>query len=215
MIINRNEALRYMGFGRNKPDERTLELMEECIDEVQKVMQPRCVHRRFDLQVDGDDNIYAGGLTFHSRNLARNLTGCSEIIFMAATLGNGVDMLMNRYTKLSIAKAAVLQAVGAAAIEAYCNDCQRGFEEELRRENLYLRPRFSPGYGDLSLTIQKDFLAVLSAYKTVGIILSDGGVMLPEKSVTAVMGISSENSRCHIEGCEACGKQDCEYRRQS
>lgn len=122
-------------------------------------------------------------------------------------------MLMNRYNKLSIAKAAVLQGVGAAAIEAYCNECQKALEEELKAEGLFLRPRFSPGYGDLPLTIQKEFLDVLAAYKTVGIILSDGGVMLPEKSVTAVMGISSENSRCHIEGCEICGKKDCAYRR--
>lgn len=213
MIIDRKEALRYMGLGRNTPDERTLDMMEECIRETEKVMQPRNVHRRFSLKVDDDDNISAGGLTFHSKNLAKNLTGCGEIIFFAATLGNGVDMLMNRYNKLSIARAAVLQGVGAAAIEAYCNECQKALEEELKAERLFLRPRFSPGYGDLPLTIQKEFLDVLAAYKTVGIILSDGGVMLPEKSVTAVMGISSENSRCHIEGCEICGKKDCAYRR--
>lgn len=213
MIIDRKEALRYMGFGRNTPDERTLDMMEECIREAEKVMQPRNVHRRFRLKVDENDNISAGGLTFHSKNLAKNLTGCGEIIFFAATLGNGVDMLMNRYNKLSIAKAAVLQGVGAAAIEAYCNECQRALEEELKAEGLFLRPRFSPGYGDLPLTIQGEFLDVLAAYKTVGIILSDGGVMLPEKSVTAVMGISGENSRCHIEGCEICGKKDCAYRR--
>lgn len=213
MIIDRKEALRYMGFGRNNPDERTLDMMEECIREAEKVMQPRNVHRRFRLKVDDNDNISAGGLTFHSKNLAKNLTGCGEIIFFAATLGNGVDMLMNRYNKLSIAKAAVLQGVGAAAIEAYCNECQRAIEEELKAEGLFLRPRFSPGYGDLPLTIQGEFLDVLAAYKTVGIILSDGGVMLPEKSVTAVMGISGENSRCHIEGCEICGKKDCAYRR--
>lgn len=213
MIIDRKEALRYMGFGRNTPDERTLDMMEECIRETEKVMQPRNVHRRFRLEVDDNDNISAGGLTFHSKNLAKNLTGCGEIIFFAATLGNGVDMLMNRYNKLSIAKAAVLQGVGAAAIEAYCNECQRALEEELKAEGLFLRPRFSPGYGDLPLTIQGEFLDVLAAYKTVGIILSDGGVMLPEKSVTAVMGISGENSRCHIEGCEICGKKDCAYRR--
>ncbi len=213
MIIDRKEALRYMGFGRNNPDERTLDMMEECIREAEKVMQPRNVYRRFRLKVDENDNISAGGLTFHSKNLAKNLTGCGEIIFFAATLGNGVDMLMNRYNKLSIAKAAVLQGVGAAAIETYCNECQQAIEEELKAEGLFLRPRFSPGYGDLPLTIQREFLDVLAAYKTVGIILSDGGVMLPEKSVTAVMGISSENSRCHIEGCEACAKRDCAYRR--
>ena len=215
MIIDRKEALRYMGFGRNTPDERTAAMMEECIREVEHTAQPRHIYRRFDLKVTDDDYIEAAGLRFHSRNLSKNLTGCSKIIFFAATLGNGVDMLMNRYNRLAISKAAVLQAVGAAAIEAYCNQCQKDIEDRLAGEKLYLRPRFSPGYGDLPLTIQPDFLRVIDASKTVGIILSDGGVMLPEKSVTAVMGISSENSRCHIEGCEICGKKDCAYRRES
>ncbi len=215
MIIDKKEALRYMGFGRNTPDERTVSMMEECIKEVEDIAQPRHIYRRFDLKITTDDYIEAAGLRFHSRNLSKNLTGCREIIFFAATLGNGVDMLMNRYSRLSISKAAVLQAVGAAAIEAYCNQCQKAIEQKLSGEGLYLRPRFSPGYGDLPLTIQPDFLRVIDAAKTVGIILSEGGVMLPEKSVTAVMGISSENSRCHIDGCEICGKKDCAYRRES
>ncbi len=215
MIIDRKEALRYMGFGKNDPDERTAALMEECIRETENTAQPRHVYRRFGLKVTEDDYIEAAGLRFHSRNLSKNLTGCGEIIFFAATLGNGVDMLMNRYARLSIAKAAVLQAVAAAAIEAYCNQCQKSIEEKLAGEGLYLRPRFSPGYGDLSIAVQPDFLAAIDASKTVGIVLSEGGVMLPEKSVTAVMGISGENSRCHIEGCEACPKKDCAYRRES
>ncbi len=213
MIIDIKEAQRYLGYGRNEPDAAVLALIDECTAAVRETAEPRHIQRRFELEVTPEGVIKAGGLELRSRNLARNLTGCGEIVFFAATLGNGPDMLMNRYSRLSISRAAVLQAVAAAAIEGYCNQCQRELEEELAGEGLYVRPRFSPGYGDLPLTVQPDFLRVLNAQKTVGIYLSDGGVMLPEKSVTAVMGLSRENSRCHIEGCELCGKKDCEYRR--
>ncbi len=212
MLIDFKEAARYLGYRQNEPDATVLELMEECADAVQKESEPKHIYRRFALEIT-DNVIKAGGLEMTSRNLSRNLTGCGEIIFFAATLGNGPDMLMNRYSRLSISKAAVLQAVAAAAIEGYCNECQRNIEESLDAENIYVRPRFSPGYGDLPLTLQPDFLRILDAPKTVGIYLSEGGVMLPEKSVTAVMGLSRENSRCHIDGCEACPKTDCAYRR--
>ena len=107
-----------------------------------------------------------------------------------------------------------MQAVGAAAIEDYCNRCQKKIEEQAAAEGFYVRSRYSPGYGDLSLTYQAEFLRVLEATKKIGIVLSEGGVMIPEKSVTAVMGLSREQTKCHIEGCESCRNKNCAYRRQ-
>ncbi|MGN0375577.1 MAG: Vitamin B12 dependent methionine synthase activation subunit [Butyrivibrio sp.] len=214
-MITEKEIIRYLGFGRNIPDERTMELIHECSDMMEKAAAPRHVYRRMGINITPEDYIMAEGLNMHSRNLSKNLRGCGEIILFAATLGTAPDMLMNRYGKLSVSRAAVLQACGAAMIEDYCNQCQLNIEEQLAPEGLYLRPRFSPGYGDLSLEHQKAVLKLLNAHKTIGVYLSDGGVMIPEKSVTAIMGISRENNRCHIEGCEACDKINCDFRRES
>lgn len=215
MIINRQEILRYLGYGRNIPDERTDILIDECIEEVMQVMECRSTYRRFPLEICGKGLMRVCGIEFHSENLAKNLRDCEEVIFMAATLGPGPDRLMNRYQKLHISKAAVLQATAAAAIESYCNELQSEIADDLSGENLFLRPRFSPGYGDLSLNVQADFLGMLDAAKQAGIVLSDGGVMIPEKSVTAVIGISRTNESCHMDGCESCEKINCAYRRQS
>lgn len=213
-MINKKEVERYLGYGKNIPDERTAGLIEECIQQIEKIAQPRSIYRIFDLKVTQEDDIEAAGMKMHSRNLAKNLRGCEKIVFFAATLGNEPDILMNRYSRLQISKAAVLQAVGAAAIEDYCNQCQKRIEEQAAAEGLYVRPRYSPGYGDLSLTYQAEFLRVLEATKKIGIVLSEGGVMIPEKSVTAVMGLSRERTGCHTEGCESCGNKNCAYRRQ-
>lgn len=213
MKIDYKEAARYMGFGRNNPDERTMDLMKECEKELLAIAEPRHIYRQFDIDRITDSEITVAGFTMYSRNLARNLKGCQSVYFFAATLGNGPDRLLNRYVRLHIAKAAVLQAVAAAAIEDYCNECQNKLSEELSSQGLFLRPRYSPGYGDLSLSVQPEFLRAIDAQKTVGIILSEGGVMIPEKSVSAIMGVSSVNSSCHIEGCENCSNRDCAYRR--
>lgn len=212
-MINKKEVEWYLGYGKNIPDERTTELIEECIRQIEKIAQPRSIYRIFDLKLK-EDQIEAAGMKMQSRNLAKNLKGCGKIVFFAATLGNEPDILMNRYSRLQISKAAVLQAVGAAAIEDYCNRCQKKIEEQAAAEGFYVRPRYSPGYGDLSLTYQAEFLRVLEATKKIGIVLSEGGVMIPEKSVTAVMGLSREQTKCHVEGCESCGNKNCAYRRQ-
>ena len=211
-MIDRREVIRYLGYKGHTPTQDVLDLIEVCIKEVEAAAEPKHVMRRFPVEIDGE-HVAAGGLSLHSRQLARNLKDCKEVIFFAATLGTGVDRLLHKYLKLQVSKAVVIQAVAAAAIEAYCNQCQQSIEAECAREGLFVRPRYSPGYGDLALTVQNDFLQVLQAQKTVGIVLTEGDIMLPEKSVTAIMGLSPVQTGCHREGCEMCPNIGCAYRR--
>ena len=213
MDINEKEILRYLGYGKNKADDTVMDMVYDCMKQVREAANPKSVSQRFELSISEDNYIEAAGIRVKSNSLAKNLKDCNEVIFFAATLGTDVDRMLNRYLKLNIAKAAVFQAAAAASIEGYCNECQKKIEKDMLKEGLYVRPRFSPGYGDLPLNIQGQFLAVLNTSKTIGVVLSDGDIMLPEKSVSAVMGLSEKNSRCVLEGCEACGKIDCTYRR--
>ena len=214
-MINKKEVERYLGYGKNIPDERTTELIEECIRQIEKIAQPRSIYRIFDLKLK-EDQIEAAGMKMQSRNLAKNLRGSEKIVFFAATLGNEPDILMNRYSRLQISKAAVLQAVGAAAIEDYCNQCQKKIEEQAAAEGLYVRPRYSPGYGEgcflnflqVSILFAAVFCQIFSLRKF------PRRRKIPEKSVTAVMGLSREQTKCHIEGCESCRNKNCAYRRQ-
>ena len=206
------ETIRYLGYGKNRPDDTVLGLIEEALAEVEAATDFRSVLRRFPMTLRGT-SVTAGGLTLTSANLTKNLAGCEEVLFYAATLGVGVDRLLNRNLKLHIAKAAVIQAAAAAYIEECIDRELSELSESLAKEGMYLRPRFSPGYGDLSLTVQGEFLQVLEAAKRIGLTLSEGGIMLPEKSVTAIIGISCRDDQCPVQGCESCGKTNCAFRR--
>ena len=112
-----------------------------------------------------------------------------------------------------MSRAVVMQAAAAAMIEEYCDQVCSALKEEYEARGEYLRPRFSPGYGDFPLECQPALLGALEAGKRIGIKLTDSLLMMPSKSVTAVMGISKKPHRCDVRGCEACGKTDCAYRR--
>ena len=123
---------------------------------------------------------------YGSKDLSTCLKGCRKAILMAATVGLGVDRLINKYERLSPSKALFLQALGAERVEALCDR----FCRELPGT---LRPRFSPGYGDLPLEVQKEFIAYLDCTRLIGITLNDSLLMTPSKSVTAIVGIEPED----------------------
>lgn len=213
MEISRKEIRRYLGYGRNEGDLTVNALIEECIKELMTAASPKSISRVYPLTLLTDDGIDFTVFRTRSRNLSRNLKDCGQVILFAATLGTGVDVLLHKYTKLQMSKAVIMQAAAAAMIEEYCDEENRILKQDYEAGGLYLRPRFSPGYGDFSLECQKDITAVLETPKRIGVMLTDSLLMTPSKSVTAVMGVSRKPYRCEVKGCEACEKTDCSYRR--
>ena len=213
MKMNLKEIQRYLGYGRSEADETVLKLIRECWNELEEAAVFRTVSRSYPLKLTGEKEIDMTCLRTESKDLMKNLRGCDEVLLFAATLGSQVDMLIHRYNRLQVSRAVVLQAAAAAMLEAYCDQLNENFRREQEARGRFLRPRFSPGYGDFSLECQRDLTRALETGKMVGITLTDSLMMVPSKSVTAVIGISSRKSSCQIKGCEACQKTECEYRR--
>ena len=207
------EAVRYLGFGKNAADENTLALIGDAFDRLEKVSAPKSVCRVFDLEEAEDGTIVIGTMRIRSAGLQRNLKGCTRVALFGATLGEGVDRMIRRAALTDMAEAVVLQACAAAFLEEYCDREQEKIGAQMEREGLYLRPRFSPGYGDLDLRYQEPLMRMLDCAKTIGLTMTDSFMMTPTKSVTAFIGASPVRERCPAAGCGACRKTDCEYRR--
>lgn len=212
MNINRKEIERYLGYKGNTPDDNVKQVIDEAVDEILKIATPKSVYKILPLKTDGI-NINFGSVNAVSKNLGRNLLGCKEIVVFAATLGIGVDNIIKKYSMFEMSKAVVLQACAAAMIEDYCDECQKKIADELLERGLYLRPRFSPGYGDFDINNQEKFVNILESSKKIGLSLTNSFILVPTKSVTAVMGITENEEKCHIKGCEVCTKKDCLFRR--
>lgn len=145
----------------------------------------------------------------------------AECFLLAATIGPQIDVQIRRYARTSPSKSVILQAVGAAAIEAYCDLLEVRMAAEVSGEDLTLLPRFSPGYGDFSLEHQRDFFRVLDPPRRAGITLTDRLLMVPEKSVTAVIGLakaSDTENPCRQDlpaspgRCAVCSNEGCGFR---
>lgn len=207
------EAVRYLGFGRSAVDERTLGMITDAFASLESVVGFRSVCRTFDMSVKDDGTILAAGMEIKSKSLCRNLKDCKKIVLFGATLGTGVDRLISRHSIINMAQAVVLQACAAALLEEYCDIEQEKIGSIMKKEGLYLRPRFSPGYGDFDISYQEPIIRILECPKKIGLSMTDSYMMTPTKSVTALIGASRIKYLCPAAGCEVCGKKDCIYRR--
>ena len=106
----------------------------------------------------------------------------------AATVGASVDMMVRRAQQCGSADAAIMQGTGAMFIESFVDELNEHLCHDYESKGCRLRPRFSPGYGDVPLEIQKYFFSLLPCSK-IGLSLMDSLIMAPEKSVTAFIGI--------------------------
>ena len=183
--ISRREILRYAGSREGDP---ALEaLLDLVLDEAEGALVYRTCYKRISVTVSGDICDF-GDFSLTSRHLARALAGCAEALLLVATVGVGADRLITRYGALSPAKGVLMQAVGAERVEALCDLLCDTLSAEW---GVQLRPRFSPGYGDLPLEAQRSLFAALSPEKRIGVFLNDSLLMTPAKSVSAVVGIKA------------------------
>lgn len=190
MDIRTKEAIRYLGYGKNAVDEKTLQMIRESFEELKQLADKKFIYRIFELSVLDDEQLLIGKLKIQSKSLHKNLRGCKEVILFGTTLGTGVDRQIRKYEILDIARAVVLQACAAAYLEEYCDEMQEKLGEMVANDNCHLRPRFSPGYGDFSILHQNDILYMLDAPKRIGLTMTEGYMLTPSKSVTAVIGVS-------------------------
>ncbi len=212
MDTRTKEAIRYLGYKRTEIDVKTLVMIQESFDELEKMSELKSIYRIYELS-QKDDELQIGNLIIKSKSLKKNLKECTQVVVFGATMGLSVDRQLRTYELTDMARAVVMQACAAAMLEEYCDEMQEKIAQQLAEENLYLRPRFSPGYGDFSILHQKDILNMLDASKTIGLTMTDAYMLTPTKSVTAVIGVSKTEEPCHQKGCEECTKADCLYRR--
>ncbi len=178
--VKEGEALRYARCGG--ADEQGKELLKSCIMEAGDIKAKVCF-QVLPCQVEGD-NCHFGAFSVSSRDLSGNLQGCKRVALFAITLGVGMDRLIQKYRLLSPSRALMMQALGAERVERGCDAFCRQLEQEMGP----CRARFSPGYGDVPLEVQKEVFSLLPCGE-MGLYLNDSLLMSPSKSVTAFVGI--------------------------
>ena len=181
------EILRYAGCPR-EADGTYTKLVQDCLSLLESPVLRVC-YAEFPVQVLGP-HLDLGFTQIDSAPLAAYMKGCGSYYLFAATAGIGIDAKIRRYARTSPSKALIFQAIGAERVEAACDAFCAGMKQQLALDGKTLKPRFSPGFGDVSLEIQREIIRVLDCGRKIGVTLNESMLMSPSKSVTAFAGIT-------------------------
>lgn len=211
--VDIKEAVRYLGYRKVTPDDDMLRDITAAAREVEQAAVPRFVCAQFPLmQGDGVLSVADTTLVLEGKAIARHLKNSRQCVLMAATLGASIDALSRRYQAISPLRALLADACANALIEDYCDMVQAAAEQEACAADEKLTWRFSPGYGDLPLTVHRVFLPLLDAQRKIGLAETAQHLLTPQKSVTAIMGIVSRRSDMPAGGCAECtNRESCSY----
>lgn len=179
--VNMKEILRYAG---SKEIESTA---RECLAEAEGKLSYKVCYAIVNVSVK-DEDVDMDFAKVHSKDLAKNLNGCDSAVIFAATIGTGIDRLITKYSRISPSRALCFQAIGSERVESLCDAFEDEIKKELSKGEMFFKLRFSPGYGDLSLEVQKEIFSLLDCPRKIGISLGDSLLMTPSKSVTAIIG---------------------------
>lgn len=190
--VDRDEVLRYAG--AKAADDTLRRMLDECISVAWDGFSYRVSYTVYPI-THTDKGISFGFFTTASRDLAKNLDGCHAVILFGASVGRTIDRIVMRESVVSPARALLFDALGTERVEALADAFCRDLAEKYGKEGYALRPRFSPGYGDLPLSTQTQIFSVLNLPKSLNVTLNDSLLMSPKKSVTAFVGITQKEKK--------------------
>ena len=210
--ISKDEAARYMGIN-GTPDSSIEAMLDRCEKLVRETVRPNYVYREVDISF-AEDGVHVEGMSspLTGKSVRKHIEGCSKAVLMAVTLSAEADKLIRRAAISNMAESLAIDCLCSAAVEQACDIAEKEIFSEIVAP--YRTWRFSPGYGDLPLDIQRDFLLFLNAQRRIGLTVTDNCLLIPSKSVTAIIGVSDKPVNKGAKGCAVCNmRESCEFRR--
>lgn len=205
------QAYRYMGM-QAEPDERMQSLAADCEKRLLAAVLPRYIHVVCPIR-ETPDGILCEGTTLllTGKDIAAHLSGCDRAVILCATLSAGADAAIRQAGASDVLAGMMTDAMASALTEQLSDAAEAEILAGL--PGLHPTWRFSPGYGDLPLTVQGDLLRSVNAEKRLGVTLSESGMLIPSKTVTALIGLSDHPVPKGKRGCAVCNlNKTCPYR---
>lgn len=218
--VNKDEVLRYLGYKNQIIDKEMIQIIDECRELTLNVINPRCMYNKYNLDYENNEIIIKeSDITLKGNDIIHLLKESKQCILCVATLGLEIERLIKLYSYKDIVRSVILDACATTAIEEVVDLIEIDIKLKLKDSKEDITWRYSPGYGDLPIETNRLILEVLKAQKNIGLTITNHNLLIPIKSVVAIMGIIDHKEIDNIDVCNnKCIKcpnyNSCSYRRE-
>lgn len=194
--LDRDEMLRYLGYNGQEIESELAERIESMATEAEREIAPRGVRRVFAVDASlvdatGEPCIRLVGTTvkLRGRDIYRHLKDARYCALLACTLGMESERRLRLLSSQKPLESAVFDAACSAYVEAAVEEMDAAIKRDAATQGLTGNWRFSCGYGDCPLDAQPTIVAALDATRRIGLTVTPTNLLLPSKSVTAMIGL--------------------------
>lgn len=198
--VTRQEALRYLGCPGGEPRSAGVAARLDAVwAEALALLAPRGAYRVVDAA---------------AARSAGMPEAAAQVGVAVCTIGPALEGEGGRRAAAGDLMGALLfEAIGSAAAEAAADALNLRICHVALGRGLRAAPRVSPGYGDWETATQRELLALLPVAE-LGISLTEGGMMVPRKSVSFAVSFVEPAALEREAGspCRHCGLERCRHR---
>lgn len=194
--VDRAEMLRYLGYGGQQIEPELSRRIELVVERLELDIEPRGVRRVFAVDATGVDEqsepcirLVGTNVELRGRDIYRHLKDARFAALMACTLGMDAERRLRTTGAQHPLEGAVLDAACSAYVEAAVEQMDQQVKTDAAAHGLAGNWRFSPGYGDCPLSAQRSIVNALNATRLIGLTVTPTSLLMPTKSVTAVIGL--------------------------
>lgn len=207
--VQEKHVLESLGYSRVTPDDATHAKLDKAVATIEENAIPRWISREFTL-AEGVC-LQGANVKLPGQDVERHLRGCTGVVLLAVTLGNQVEQSIRMAQAMDMSLAVMMDMAASVLIEQYAELAEEFLRKEVEAKGMYLTGRYSPGYGDLPIALQGEWLRLLDAPRRIGLSVSQSNILLPRKSITAVLGVAESPVTGSMAGCAHCAlKEKCE-----
>jgi len=191
--VDKNRVYRRLGYKKTttQVNESMLRRVKTLLSDAAEMVDPcgTYIIRKIKKRENRRISFQKSRVTLEGQSIQNLLKEAFGAVFMAVTIGAALEERIAEETKGgNIDQAVVLDAFGSEAVEAAADSLNTFLVSQARQMRYFLSTRFSPGYGDLALSHQKSLHKEL-ALQDLGISITEKNLLLPEKTITAVIGV--------------------------
>ncbi|MCS7011167.1 MAG: hypothetical protein NZL98_07345 [Anaerolineales bacterium] len=141
--------------------------------------------------------------------ITRHLAGAERVAAVVCTIGPALERLAAAQQNPLLMLA--LDGLGNAAVEAVAQQVCAQLAERAQAAGLETSTPLSPGEPEWPVEIGQSQIFTLLRPNPMGVRLTEGGMMVPMKSLSFVVGIGRQMARTNL--CDLCSlKERCRYR---